>query len=380
MPCEYDRPRDELRLRSGVCGASAICAVAVLAAAFAPGRAAADGRDDTAWLQARLDGGGRVYLPRLPEGECYRTRGLWVTRSGTRIASNGACIVYLGSGPVRLASSDGDPIAANAIFVVNRSSASARPPRHVAISDLTLIVPIGTDGYGLVVAGNDVALVHLDVEGVPLDGITVTGRNNGLGYAGPVMIRDSLVRGAQRNGISVVGAVSVTIDSNVITGVGLIGMTNPELGPWAGIDVEPDQASYPIKRVAIRRNTISGNAGAGVMLALVTSSGWPGVADQITLSGNSITRNGVLSGGYLRGGVCLQGGQSDRHGSLSLIGNEIAGNGGWGLCSDGVWDLRVTLMCNLIHDNADGDDQWGALSSTPPGKADGTPQTTAGCS
>lgn len=358
----------------------AICAVAALVIALAPGRATADGQEDTAWLQAMLDEGGKIFLPKLPDGRCYRTRGLWVTRSGTRIASDGACIVYLGAGPVRLTSSDRDPIAANAIFVVNRGSRRVAPPRRVAISDLTLIVPIGTDGYGAIVAGNGVALVHLDVEGVPLDGISITGRSNGLGYAGPVTIRNSVIRGAQRNGISVINAVGVTIAWNEISGVGTIGMTNPELGPWAGIDVEPDETSQRIKRLAIRHNTISDNAGAGVMLALVTRNGWPGIADQITLSENTITRNGVLSGGYLRGGVCLQGGQSDGLGSLSLIGNEIAGNGGWGLCSDGVWDMRVTLMCNLIHDNVSGDDQWGAIPITAPGKADGTPAAPAGCS
>ena len=31
-------------------------------------------RDDTAWLQARLDaGGGRIFLPKLPNGGCYAT-------------------------------------------------------------------------------------------------------------------------------------------------------------------------------------------------------------------------------------------------------------------------------------------------------------------
>ncbi len=281
------------------------------------------------------------------------------------MASNGACVEYLGPGPARLASSDGDPIAANAIFVVNRANAGARPPQHVSISDLTLLVPIGTEGYGVVVAGRDVRLVGLDVDGVPIDGITVTGRNNGLGYAGPVTIRNSRIGAAERNGISVVGAVEVTIDSSQIRGAGLIGATNPQDGPAAGIDVEPDAASYPIKRVTIRGNTITANGGAGVMLALVTPSGRPGIADQITLSGNTITGNGASSGSFLRGGVCLQGGQVDGHGRLSLIANEIAGNGGWGLCSDpSGFDMQITLLCNVIHDNADGENRWGAVNGS----------------
>jgi parallel beta helix pectate lyase-like protein len=349
-------------LRKGFRAAAALLGVLALAILFAPGAAVA-GRDDTAWLQAKLDAGGKIFLPKLAGGDCYATHGLWVSHSGTRLGSNGACIVYLGPGPVRLHSSDGDPMPANAIFVVNRSSTRGAPPRSVVISDLTLIVPIGTDGYGVVVAGTQVTLANLSIDGVPVDGVTVTGRGNGLGYSGPVKIRNTVIRGAQRNGISVVSASDVVIDGNTITGVGLIGMTNPELGPWAGIDVEPDVASYPIRRVRITRNTISGNAGAGVLLALETGTGRPGVADQIALSGNAITFNGVLSGPWIRGGVCLQGGQSDGRGTLRLVANEIAGNGGYGLCSDDSgYAMQIALMCNVIHDNAYGDSQWGDLS------------------
>lgn len=42
-------------------------------------------RDDTAWLQAQLDAGGAVFLHKLPGGECYATRGLWVSRDGTNV-------------------------------------------------------------------------------------------------------------------------------------------------------------------------------------------------------------------------------------------------------------------------------------------------------
>jgi len=367
-----------VRSRTGRRGAC-LLALAALAVAVAPGRAE-PARDDTGWLQAALDAGGRVYLPKLPNGECYRTRGLWVNVSRTRIASNGACIEYLGPGPARLASADGDPIAANAVFVVNRAAGTAGPPEHVAISDLTLLVPIGTEGYGVVVAGRDVQLVDLAVDGVPIDGITVTGRNNGVGFAGPVTIRDSRIKAAKRNGISVVGAVEVTIDSNSITGAGLIGATNTEPGPWAGIDVEPDTASYPIRRVTISRNTISGNGGSGVLLALVTHGGPPGVADQIDLTGNTITRNGSATGAFLRGGVCLQGGQSDGRGRLSLVGNEIVSNGGWGLCSDGSgFRMQITLACNAIHGNSYGESRWGAIDSSTSAPAPGAARSASGC-
>jgi len=354
-------------------------AVAGLIAVPGPGRAAS-GRDDTTWLQARLDRGGTIFLPKLKGGDCYQTRGLWVSHNGTRISSNGACIVYLGPGPTRLQSSDGDPIASNAIFIVNRSTGKATPPHGIVISDLTLIVPVGTDGYGVIVAGTHVSLVDLDVDGVPTDGITITGRNNGLGYAGPVMVRNSLIRGAKRNGISVIAGRDVTIAGNTITGVGLVGIQDPELGPWAGIDLEPDVASYPIDRVTMSGNTIVGNGGPGVLIALVTASGLPRVASQITLAANTIAFNSVTTGEFLRGGVCLQGGQSDGQGTLRLIANEIAHNGGYGLCSDAAgFDMRVALACNRLHDNTDGESQWGDIASSGSAVADDAARGAVGC-
>src|SRR5205085_8790150 len=96
--------------------ALAVVVAAVAALALAPAVGGSP-RDDTAWLQQRLDaGGGKVFLPKLAGGACYRTRGLWVSRDGTQITSNGACVVALGAGAVRLESQDGDPIAADAIF------------------------------------------------------------------------------------------------------------------------------------------------------------------------------------------------------------------------------------------------------------------------
>jgi hypothetical protein len=132
--------------------------------------------------------------------------------------------------------------------------------------------------------------------------------------------------------------------------------------------------------VTIDRNTISGNGGAGVLLALVTGNGRPGVADQIKLSGNAITYNGLRTGSFLRGGVCLQGGQSDGGGNLRLIANEIAGNGGYGLCTDAAgFDMQIALSCNLVHGNADGDSQWGDLGGLGSVRTDGAARGGVGC-
>jgi hypothetical protein len=83
---------------------------------------AAPARDDTAWLRARLDAGGTIVLPKLPNGQCYATRGLWVSHDDTAIKSDGACLVALGRGEARLETRSGKPMYANAVFFVSTAS------------------------------------------------------------------------------------------------------------------------------------------------------------------------------------------------------------------------------------------------------------------
>src|SRR5256885_6433418 len=114
----------------GVWGLAA-CVVATLGVApFAGGGV----RDDTQALQAKLDAGGTVFLPKLPNGECYATRGLWVSRDDTSITSNGACVVALGLGEARIKTGAGRPIRANAVFYLTHSDIRALAPVRVSIS------------------------------------------------------------------------------------------------------------------------------------------------------------------------------------------------------------------------------------------------------
>jgi hypothetical protein len=326
------------------------------------------GRDDTKTLQTKLDKGGSIVLKRLSGGACYQTRGLWVSKNNTTIDTpDGACVQYLGPGPVRLTSDDGDPIPADAIFFVNRSSRTTSLPQHISISNLTLSIPAGKDGYGVVVAGSDVNLNRLKIQGSPIDAVEVTPRANGRGYAGPVSIRNGKFIASRRNGISVVGAVGVTIDSNTISGAGnpaALGPLGPQLvawtGPWAGIDVEPNVRNYPIRSVTISRNTIASNGGSGVLLALSLNDGLPFVADQITLTQNTITSNAKSYGPFLRGGICIQGGQADGLGHLTVTSNTITDNGGYGLCKhpfDG-YNMQLTVSGNVFARNELGDSEW----------------------
>ena len=285
--------------------------------------------DDTAWLQSRLDrGGGTIFLPKLPGDACYRTRGLWVSHDHTTITSDGACIVALGLGPVRLRSTDGDPIASDAVFFVNRSGPKQPAPIDVTISNLRIVVPPGVlPMYGVAIFGHRVTLSHLDIGGTPKDDVTVSGRANGNSYAGDISLLDSTLSGAARNALSVTGAIGMRIEGNTIQGV----RDAPPGQPAAGIDVEPDTRDRPAADLHIVGNTIQDNAGPGILLELEPNEGPAVLATGIEISGNTIVRNALKRSPPKRAGIVLAGGEDGGAGTLLLKDNVIRGNGGPGI-------------------------------------------------
>jgi hypothetical protein len=287
--------------------------------------APASSGDDTAWLQARLDrGGGTIFLPRLPNDACYATRGLWVSHDNTTIDSDGACIVSLGLGPVRLRSTDGDPIASDAVFFVNRSDPRKPAPVNVTISNLRIVVPAGQSMYGVAVFGHRVTLSHLDISGAPKDDVTISGRANGNSYSGDVSVLDSTLSGAARNAISATGVIGLRIERNTIQGV----RDAPPGQPAAGIDIEPDTRDRPALDVHIVGNTIRDNAGPGILLELEPNEGPAVLATDFEISGNTIVRNALKPTPPKRAGIVLAGGQDGGGGTLLLKDNVIRDNGG----------------------------------------------------
>jgi Right handed beta helix region len=289
------------------------------------GATAAPGRDDTATLQAQLDAGGAVFLPALPDGQCYATHGLWVSLDGTSITSNGACIVALGPGPVRLHSPDGDPIAADAVFFVNRSSESNAAPNGVTISGLTIVVPRSASMFGIEVYANGVTVEGVRVEGDPIDSLLVGGRANGEGWSSNVSIRDSSFTGGTRNVVSVTAVQGLTIQNCLLTGADDTNFL-PETGhaygnPAAGIDVEPNSPGDPITGVQISGNRIEGNAGPGILVALQPA---PAVTPSIEISGNTITGNGLKPTPPVLGGIVAPAGQP----GVTIGSNVIGQNNG----------------------------------------------------
>jgi Right handed beta helix region len=309
--------------------------------------AATSGRDDTSWLQARLDRrGGTIFLPKLPGGDCYATRGLWVSRDDTTITSDGACIVALGPGEVRLHSGDGDPIPASAVFYVSHSNAKLPAPVRITISNLRIVVPAGLDMYGVAVFAHRVTLSGLDISGYPKDDVIIGARGTGASFAGRVSILGSTLSGAMRNAITAFGVIGLHIEGNTIQGV-----RNVPVGqPAAGIDIEPDYRDQPTLDVRIVNNTIQDNAGSGILLPLDTNGGPSVIASGFEISGNTIARNCRQETPSIRAGIAIMGGQDGGQGTLSLTNNVIRDNGGPGIWTN-LLKLVVQQSGNQLIDN-----------------------------
>ena len=303
--------------------------------------------DDTAWLQGRLDrGGGTIFLPKLPGGQCYATRGLWVSHDNTTIDSDGACIVSLGLGAVRLRSTDGDPIAASAVFFVNRSRPKQPAPVNVTIRNLRIVVPEDQSMFGVAIFGHRVTLSRLDIDGAPKDDVTISGRANGNSYAHDVSILDSVLSGAGRNAISATSVIGLRIERNTIQGV----RDAPPGQPAAGIDLEPDSRECPALDVHIVGNAIRDNAGPGILLELEPNEGPAVLATNIEIRGNTIVRNARKLTPAKRAGIVLAGGQDGGAGTLVLRDNVVRSNGGPGILET-HFQLLVDAGGNDVADN-----------------------------
>jgi parallel beta helix pectate lyase-like protein len=294
------------------------------------------GRDDTSWLQSRLDQRGEtIFLPKLPGGECYATHGLWVSHDDTTITSDGACIVALGPGEVRLHSGDGDPIPASAVFYVSHSNAKLPAPVRVTVSNLRIVVPAGLDMYGVAVFAHRVTLNGLDIGGFPKDDVIIGARGTGTSFAGRVSVLGSTLSGAMRNAITAFGVIGLDIENDTIQGVRNL----PTGQPAAGIDIEPDYRDQPTLDVRIVHNTIQDNAGSGILLPLDTNGGPSVIASGFVISGNMIARNCRQETPAVRAGIAISGGQDGGEGTLALTNNVIRDNGG-----PGVWTNQLKLV------------------------------------
>ncbi len=300
---------------------AALCALAALVVALigTGSSAGASFRDDTDWIQAKLDAGGKVVLPKLPNGECYATRGLWVSRDDTAVTSDGACIVALGPGAGRIKRADGRPIRANAVFFLDHSDIRAPVPTRVSISGLRITVPKAKHMQGVSIFGHETTLSQLTIDGSPLTDVLIGWGRAGAGEMSErIAITNSTLTGGQRDVITAFGPIGLRVEDNTLVGS----------RGGAGVHVRTADRGQPVLDVQVRRNRIAGNAGPGIYLDLDPSNGAPVLASGIEISDNQISGNARKAPAKTRGGIVVAGAQSDGNGQIVLRNNVLHGNRG----------------------------------------------------
>lgn len=114
-------------------------------------------------------------------------------------------------------------------------------------------------GTGFFIYGCDnVVIRDFTINNFATDGITLTGDNTGSGPCTDVLIENCRVNNCRRNGMSIISALDCTVIGGSYNG------TNGALGgPWAGIDIEPNQDCF-LENVNLIGVSTANNDGAGI--------------------------------------------------------------------------------------------------------------------
>jgi Right handed beta helix region len=198
------------------------------------------------------------------------------------------------------------------------------------------------------------------VSGAPIDAVLVGGR--GDGPATDVSIHDSTFAAGTRNVVSITSARRVSVTRCTLAGATdthYLTETRRRYGnPSAGIDVEPDRPSDPTVDVRIADNRIWDHAGPGIVLALDPNTGRPREADRIAIEHNVIVGNGRRTTPPLRGGIVVAGGQARTPGHVTITGNVVRANRGFGLVGHPVFGTTMIVDARGNDLRGNGAGRW----------------------
>jgi hypothetical protein len=111
-----------------------------------------------------------------------------------------------------------------------------------------------------VYGSDNVTIRNFVIRDFATDGIEITGDNTGSGPCRNVLVENCTVDNCRRNAMSIISVIGCTVIG------GTYSNTNGSLGgPWAGIDVEPNQDCF-LQNVVIIGATTSSNAGSGLLM------------------------------------------------------------------------------------------------------------------
>jgi hypothetical protein len=118
----------------------------------------------------------------------------------------------------------------------------------------------GTAAAFFIFGTDNVSICDFNINDFSVDGITITGDDAGSGASRNVFVKGCVVNNCCRNGMSIVSAIGC-----VVLGGEYNGTNGSPLGPFAGIDIEPEPNSF-LEDVNIIGVTTIGNDGAGIQI------------------------------------------------------------------------------------------------------------------
>jgi hypothetical protein len=140
---------------------------------------------------------------------------------------------------------------------------------------------------------DNVYIRGFNINNMATDGITLEGDLTRSGPCQNVTIHDVNIKGSRRNNLSPISVKGLRVIGGNFDSAGT---DNPApFGPWAGIDLEPNDNCYMEDVILIGVNT-SNNSGAGIQITPGALSLVSGRRFDVTIIGGKSTNDGSLSG------------------------------------------------------------------------------------
>lgn len=251
--------------------------------------------DDTVGIQdalaeGRLQDGGNSKVLYWPKGTYLITASLTVGTNQTVIFDPGVVINFVPPSVALIETSSLFNIAnqERAFFHGNGATLNGTKTGAVNEGSAAAFYLYGSDFF---------QISDFEINNFATDGITVSGNNSGSGPSRNGVISNVVVDGCRRNGISVISAQNVTLINPVCKN-----SAGAPAGPWAGIDVEPNDDCF-LDGVVIINPYTEGNTGNGLLIVPGSLSVAGSASDRFDVSvvGGRSYRDGAHSAGNRAG-------------------------------------------------------------------------------
>jgi len=275
--------------------------------------------DSTEKLQAALDTGLDVFVPNMGGGMDWITEGLFLTNDNQTIRFEEGVVIEAKAGAFN--NPNNSLFEAEAVTGVrlegygatlsmgNIDSAALGGEWRHAI-DLTSVTNFEIAGLTINNAGGDGVFV----------GSTETMNSE---FSDTVTIKDVVIDGSYRNGISVISAQDLVIDNAVI-------INSSGTNPQSGIGFEPDFMGQRIVNAIVRNSIIVGNVRDGIGLGVQDST--QNLPVSILIENNTIADNGIDGIVFAEGAIP----------GVTLLDNIVINNGAFGLNNAGTGSVVST--------------------------------------